>query len=117
MVNTHFAKMENNKIIDIVVLPVFSMDIKEQEKIGIDYLSENTGYFDWLCVGAHKGFCAINGTYDEMLDRFIPPKINPSFVLNEEYVWVTPIPYPQDGKIYEWDEEKITWVLFEVENS
>ena len=39
----------------------------------------------------------------------------PSWIFNEEMCrFESPIPYPQDGKYYEWDESIINWV--EVSN-
>jgi hypothetical protein len=41
----------------------------------------------------------------------IMPKMNPSFVWNNETQnWEPPIPYPVDDKNYRWDEETISWV-------
>jgi hypothetical protein len=41
----------------------------------------------------------------------ISPKLNPSFVWNNETQnWEPPIPYPVDDKHYRWDEETISWV-------
>jgi hypothetical protein len=43
----------------------------------------------------------------------IGPKLNPSFVWNNEAQnWEPPIPYPVDDKNYRWDEETISWVEF-----
>jgi hypothetical protein len=40
----------------------------------------------------------------------IGPKLNPSFVWNNEAQnWEPPIPYPVDDKHYRWDEETISW--------
>lgn len=55
----------------------------------------------------------IGGTYNEQYDAFVPPKpeLHPSFVIDEnEFVWIPPIPYPDDGLPYDWDEEQICWV-------
>lgn len=50
-------------------------------------------------------------TYREDLDAFIPPQPFPSWSLNEEkFVWEAPVPYPEDGEYYEWDEESTAWV-------
>jgi hypothetical protein len=41
----------------------------------------------------------------------IGPKLNPSFVWNNEAQnWEPPIPYPVDDKHYRWDEATISWV-------
>lgn len=49
--------------------------------------------------------------YDEARDAFIPPKPFDSWVLDEAtYSWVAPVPYPEDGKAYTWDEALGDWV-------
>jgi hypothetical protein len=59
-----------------------------------------------------KNFAGIGCTYDSIRDAFIPPRpvnLN-SWVLNEDKcLWEAPIPYPNDGGIYEWNEEILNW--------
>ncbi len=55
---------------------------------------------------AGRGF-----TYDADRDAFIPPKPYDSWVLDETTcLWVPPVPYPEDGGEYTWDEETGDWV-------
>lgn len=57
-----------------------------------------------------KNYAGIGYTYDSKLDGFIPPKLFSSWILNEETcLWEAPIPYPQDGKTYIWDEHNLIW--------
>jgi hypothetical protein len=57
-----------------------------------------------------KNFAGVGYAYDESLDAFIPPKLFPSWCLNETTgLWEAPIPMPDTGKIYLWDEESQTW--------
>jgi len=43
-----------------------------------------------------------------------PKQPYPSWIYDEEtYVWSAPVPHPNDGKIYVWDEKKIDWSLTE----
>jgi len=58
-----------------------------------------------------KHYAGIGYTYDDVLDAFIPPKPYPSWLLNTETCnWEAPVPYPNDGKSYYWDEEIQQWV-------
>ena len=58
-----------------------------------------------------KNYAGIGYTYDEQRDAFIPPKPYPSWVLNEDTcLWGAPIPAPNDGKRYSWDETTTSWV-------
>ena len=55
-------------------------------------------------------YAGIGYKYNETLDAFIPPQLYPSWILNEEtYSWNPPIPYPQDGEEYEWNEDSQEW--------
>lgn len=57
-----------------------------------------------------KNFAGIGYTYDKDRDAFIPPQPYPSWVLNEQTCnWDSPIPYPNDGSIYSWNEETQVW--------
>lgn len=59
-----------------------------------------------------KNYASIGFTYDEQRDAFIPPQPFSSWILNEETcLWNPPIPYPQDGNLYEWNNEQLNWVL------
>jgi len=58
-----------------------------------------------------KNFAGIGYSYDEDRDAFIPPQPYESWVLDEETCrWEAPTPYPDDGVMYEWDEETTDWV-------
>ena len=47
---------------------------------------------------------------------FIPPKPFQSWVLDEDTcLWVAPVPYPEDGESYTWDEELQEWTAIENE--
>lgn len=63
-------------------------------------------------IALRKNYAGIGYTYDPVLDAFIPPKPYPSWVLNTETgLWQAPIPYPDDGRTYYWDEATQSWVL------
>ena len=57
-----------------------------------------------------KNYAGIGYYYDEIRDAFIPPKPYPSWILNEDScIWESPIPYPNDGNNYIWNEETGKW--------
>jgi hypothetical protein len=61
-----------------------------------------------------KNYAGVGFAYDRERDAFIPPKPYDSWVLNEEScLWEAPVPYPDDGNDYEWDEETTSWVVVE----
>ena len=62
-----------------------------------------------------KNYAGIGYIYDPALDAFYPPKPFNSWVLNETTcIWEAPVPYPNDGNPYRWNEETTSWI--EVNN-
>jgi hypothetical protein len=59
-------------------------------------------------------YAGIGFTYDSDRDAFIPPQPYASWVLDEATcLWVAPIDYPADGKMYTWDELTTSWIEYE----
>ena len=59
-----------------------------------------------------NNYAGIGYYYDSIRDAFIPPKLFPSWILNEDTcLWDSPIPYPNDGKMYTWNEDILNWEL------
>jgi hypothetical protein len=58
-----------------------------------------------------KNYAGIGHFYDSIKDAFIPPKPYPSWILNEDScLWESPVPYPNDGLYYSWDENSLSWI-------
>lgn len=60
-----------------------------------------------------KQFAGIGYTYNETADVFVSPQPYPSWILDQNYDWIAPVPYPQDGNVYVWNETAQTWELAE----
>lgn len=73
---------------------------------------------DWVQTSYNNTFRAhyagIGYTWDAINQAFYAPQPYPSWTLNEEWNWVAPIPYPDDGRMYKWDEAAQAWVLVEM---
>lgn len=68
-------------------------------------------------VAFRKNYAGIGYHYDGNRDAFIPAKPFPSWILNEETCfWDAPIPYPNDGLMYVWNEDDQDWEAY-VEQS
>lgn len=95
---------------------VLQVTVSKTEQYGADWLIENVGGV-WCAVP--EGMAVSPGfAYDEELGRFIPEKVFPSWVLNDEtLIWEAPIATPEDGKIYGWNEEAGDWIEVTDENS
>lgn len=109
----HFAEIENNIVVRVLVIDQETIDTGN---FGDPSKFIQTSYNTWK--GEHtlggtplrKNFAAIGYTYDAQRDAFIPPKPHDSWVLNEITChWDAPIPYPTDGKKYQWNEETNSW--------
>ena len=54
----------------------------------------------------------IGYTYNAYDDVFYAPQPYPSWILNTStWLWEAPVPYPDDGNSYTWDEATQSWVL------
>lgn len=120
----HFAKLdENNIVIDVIVVhnnELLDAEGKESEAKGIEFLNGLFGEQKWVQTSYNgsfrKNYACIGGVYDEANNAFIPPKPRQSWVLNQDtFTWQAPIPYPNDGNIYYWDEPTLSWVLRSVQ--
>ena len=106
---SHFAELDENN----VVLRVLVGD-NNMPNEGYDWFVENLGG-RWVQTSYNgnirKNFAGIGYTYDEERDAFIPPKPFESWTLNETTCrWQAPVPYPQDGRVYTWDEDSLPWI-------
>lgn len=97
----YFANLENNIVQKVIVAEQDFIDTLD----GVWVETDRNGV-------SPKNFAGIGYTYDEERNAFIAPKPHPSSVLDEgELIWVAPIPYPNDGKLYRWDEDEVDWIL------
>ena len=119
---SHFAKVENGKVVQVIVA---EQDFIDSGVVGHGWVqtSYNTkGNVHYGQDGQPDGGIALRGnyagigfTYDEANDVFYAPQPFPSWTLNNQtWFWEAPVPYPNDGKLYRWDEDTTSWV--EVEN-
>lgn len=117
----HFAKLDQNNLVlavHVVVNDVIIVDGQESEQAGINFLTQLHGYPYWKQTSYNatfrKHYAGIGYTYDETLDAFIPPKPYPSWLLDTDTCnWYAPVPYPNDGNMYQWDEATQQWILIE----
>jgi len=114
----HFAELDGNNIVKRVVV-VSNKDTadangNEIESIGVAFCQRLLGG-NWKQTSYNanfrKNYAGVGYTYDAGLDAFIPPQPFPSWILNTSTIqWESPVPYPNDGKIYRWDEATVSWV-------
>jgi hypothetical protein len=62
-------------------------------------------------VPFRKNYAGSGYFYDENRDAFVPPQPYASWLLNENScLWEPPIPMPNDGQRYKWNEATQSWV-------
>ena len=116
----HFAELNASSIVIRVVViandEITDLDGHECEEIGIercchlfgaDTIWRQTSYnATFRCNYAGIGF-----RYDTDLDAFIAPQPFPSWSLNTTTCqWAAPVPMPNDGNPYNWNEGLLRWV-------
>lgn len=115
----HFAQLdENNVVLQVIVVhnnELIDENNQESEAKGIAFcqsLFPNTKWVQTSYNGSfRKHFAGIGSTYDPNRNAFIPRQPYKSWILNEEtLLWEAPVPMPQDGKSYQWDGGKLSWV-------
>ena len=61
-------------------------------------------------VALRKNHAGIGHTYDASKDAFYAPQPYPSWTLDDDTCrWNAPVAYPDDGKMYQWDEDNTEW--------
>jgi len=122
-----FAKLNNNVVEQVISIhnnELLDNGIESEEK-GISFCKSLYGQdTNWKQTsyntygGIHKNggtpfrknHAAIGFTYDQQRDAFIPLKQFNSWTLNEETcLWDPPVPYPNDNRMYTWNEENQSW--------
>lgn len=113
----HFAQLDENNVVTQVIV-VNNNELldngQESEAKGIAFCQSLFGG-NWVQTSYNgrirKNYAGIGFTYDSQRDAFIPPKPFLSWTLNEQTCnWEAPVPYPQDGKQYVWDEAQQNWI-------
>ena len=117
----HYAFLdENNIVIEVIVG-------KDEGDDGVDWEAHYGAFRGQTCKrtsynthgGVHSGggtpyrknYAGIGYTYDAGRDAFISPKPYASWVLDEDTcLWNAPVPYPDDGGRYQWDENSLSWI-------
>ena len=110
----HYAKVNNGIVEQVIVaeLEFFNTFVDSSPGAWVQ-TSYNT--FGGVHLNGEtplrKNYAGIGYTYDITKDAFIPPKPYASWTLVEATCqWQAPVAYPDDGKLYNWDESSTNWV-------
>lgn len=121
----HFAKVENGIVTKVIVA---DQDFINKSPDSNDWIETTTNTRGGIHYGPssndppyssnpdggialRKNYAGIGYTYDVGRLAFIPPKPFDSWVLNESTcLWDAPKSYPNDGKVYDWNENSRKWI-------
>lgn len=115
----HYAKVRDSIVVDMIVadedfFETF-IDTSAGTWIQCSYNTREGIHYgqDDLPDGGKAlryNYPALGYSYDEDRDAFIPPKENNGWILDEsKCIWVSPKPYPEDGKVYIWNNATEDW--------
>jgi len=116
----HYAFLDENNIVTEIIVG------KDEGEDGIDWEQHYGTFRGQTCKrtsynmagGVHndgkepfrKNYAGIGFAYDATRDAFIPPQPYASWLLDESScLWQAPVPYPEDGGFYSWDEDQQQW--------
>ena len=118
----HFAKVSNGIVTRVIVAeadffnnfvddsPGQWIQTSYNTRGGVHYQPNTNEPSEDQSKALRKNYAGIGYTYDATRDAFIPPQPFNSWILNEDTcLWDSPVPYPEDGKLYKWNEEILNW--------
>ena len=119
---SHFAEINNDGIVQNVI-------VAEQDFIDSGAVGDSSNWIQTSYntrggihytpnsnepdsgIALRKNYAGVGYTYDKIKDAFIAPQPYLSWLLDDETCqWNAPIPMPDDGQMYDWDESKTNWV-------
>jgi hypothetical protein len=113
----HFAQLDDNNVVTQVIVVANAellLDGVESEVKGISFckslFGEDTKWVQTSYNGNfRKNYAGIGYTYDASNDYFYAPQPFPSWTLDADAKWQSPVPYPTDHKLYTWNEATLSW--------
>jgi hypothetical protein len=119
----HFAQLDaQNLVMQVIVVNndvIENLPFPESEPVGVAFCQSLFGSdTNWAQTSYNANFrynYAGAGCFFDVSvapnGAFIPPKPYPSWLLNTTtFRWQAPVPFPDDGNAYYWDEATQSWV-------
>ena len=118
---SHYAKVNNGKVEQVIVAEAdffkTFIDTTPGTWIQTSYNTKGNVHYGQdgkpdSGIALRGNYAGIGYTYDATNDVFYAPQPYPSWTLDKTtWLWTSPVPYPTDGKLYNWDEPTKTWVI------
>jgi hypothetical protein len=119
---SHFAKVLDGQVIEVIAAEAdFFHTFRDTSPGTWIQTSYNTrGNVHYGADGQPDGGTALRGNYagigmlyDQAQDVFYARQPYPSWTLNTQtWTWSAPVPYPEDGTVYSWNEADQAWKPF-----
>jgi len=106
----HFAKIDSNNIVtEVIVAEQDHIDTLSGTWIQTSYNTLSGEHINGK-TPLRKNFAGVGAIYDSVKDAFYEQQPFASWTLNETTcIWEPPTAYPNDGKLYYWDEPSTSW--------
>lgn len=116
---SHYAHIDSNNTVTEVI--VAEQDFIDSLEDSAEWIQTSYNTVGGIHLGhdrmpdngtpLRKNYAGAGYTYDKERDAFIPPTPYPSWLLEETTcTWNSPIPLPDDGRYYQWDESTTNWM-------
>jgi len=114
---SHFVKIENNIVVTVIVAEESFVLTQKGTWIQTSYNTRGNIHYgqDGKPDGGtalRANYAGIGYTYDADNDVFYAPRPYASWSLTSKWLWEAPITYPDDDKMYTWDED-----VYQADNS
>lgn len=119
---SHYAKVLDGKVVQVIVAEAefFNafVDTSPGEWIQTSYNTREGVHYgqdgnpdDGIALRGN--YAGIGDVYDRLNDVFYRTQPYPSWTISSpNWTWTPPIPMPNDGKSYKWDETNLSWIEF-----
>tara|TARA_R110000822_G_scaffold229248_1_gene361523 strand:- start:14 stop:349 length:336 start_codon:yes stop_codon:yes gene_type:complete len=107
---SHFAKIEDGIVTTVIVAEQEFVTTQEGTWVQTSY-NTHCGQHTLGGTPMRKNYAGIGMVYDGTRDAFYAPRPYASWTLDEATcIWEPPVAYPDDGKMYNWNEGTTRWV-------
>ena len=116
----HYAKIVDGKVASIIVSEnnFFDTFVDDSPGMWLQTSYNTRGGVHYGQDGQPDGgvalranYAGIGFTYDSENDVFYAPRPFPSWIISApDWVWKAPVPMPNDGNEYNWDESSVGWI-------
>jgi len=113
----HFAKIENNLVTNVIVAEQEFIDTQDGTWVQTSFNTRGNVHYGQNREpdggdALRANYAGIGHTYDATNDVFYAPRPYASWTLADTWLWVAPVTYPDDDKMYTWDED-----VYQADNS